>query len=77
MSDLLIKGPNAPFYKSLVESNIGSGLLPSSGFDAVTRDTFFAIGLQGIKVEDFEKVTQIIEDTLDKVIYKILLLFSQ
>lgn len=32
LCSLLIKGPNAPFYKSLLTSNIGSGYAPSTGY---------------------------------------------
>uniref|UniRef100_A0A6B2KXD1 Presequence protease, mitochondrial n=1 Tax=Arcella intermedia TaxID=1963864 RepID=A0A6B2KXD1_9EUKA len=58
LSSLLISGPNSPMYKSLIESNIGSAYAPSSGYDPSPRETYFSIGLQGIKDEDVDLVQQ-------------------
>lgn len=33
ISDLLLDGPNAPFYRSLIETGLGTGFSPSSGLD--------------------------------------------
>nr|XP_018905366.1 PREDICTED: presequence protease, mitochondrial [Bemisia tabaci]XP_018905367.1 PREDICTED: presequence protease, mitochondrial [Bemisia tabaci] len=68
LSELLVKGPNSAFYKSLVESNLGSGFHSATGFQAQTKDTIFAVGLQGLNPDSFEKVLRIYEETVDKVI---------
>lgn len=44
--------------------NIGSGLHPISGFTSQTRDTIFAVGLQGVDSGDFDKIVSIIDDTV-------------
>ncbi|XP_063878942.1 presequence protease, mitochondrial-like [Scylla paramamosain] len=68
LGDLLTSGPNAPFYKALLEPGLGSGFSPSSGYDGHTRSTVFTVGLQGVKNQDVEKIKTIIEETLDKII---------
>lgn len=68
LSQLLLKGPNSAFYKSLVESNISTGFGPITGYDAQCKDTMFIVSLQGVKLEDFSKVEQIFDETLQKVI---------
>lgn len=32
-TELLIDGPNAPFYQNLIESGLGSAFSPSSGIE--------------------------------------------
>ncbi|XP_011641097.1 presequence protease, mitochondrial [Pogonomyrmex barbatus] len=68
LSQLLLKGPNSAFYKSLVESNISTGFGPFTGFDSQCRDTMFVVSLQGVKLEDFEKVENIFNETVQRVI---------
>ncbi|XP_020291633.1 presequence protease, mitochondrial [Pseudomyrmex gracilis] len=68
LSELLLRGPNSAFYKSLIESNISTGFGPVVGFDSQCRDTMFSVSLQGVKPEDFEKIETIFDDTVEKVI---------
>ncbi|KAE8752616.1 hypothetical protein FOCC_FOCC000738 [Frankliniella occidentalis] len=68
ITELLVKGPNSPFYKTLVEPNIGAGLHPITGFTSQTRDTIFAVGLQGMDSTDFDRVVNIIDNTLADVV---------
>ena len=68
LSQLLLKGPNSAFYKFLVESNISTGFGPFTGFDSQCRDTMFVVSLQGVKPEDFEKVENVFNKTVQKVI---------
>lgn len=70
VAELLIRGPNSPFYKSLVEPQISGGFTPSTGFDNQTRDSIFTLGLQGLEKELFEQVEKIFDTTLDDVIAK-------
>uniref|UniRef100_A0A6G1SA68 Presequence protease, mitochondrial n=1 Tax=Aceria tosichella TaxID=561515 RepID=A0A6G1SA68_9ACAR len=66
LSSLLIDGPNAPFYKSLIESGIGADYSPSTGLATYTKQPYFSVGLQNIHPNDTTKVHQIIEDTFRK-----------
>lgn len=68
LSQLLLKGPNSAFYKSLVEPNIGGGFSPVTGYDAHCKDTTFVVGLQGVAQRDFSKVEEIVESTIDHVL---------
>lgn len=63
LSSLLIDGPNAPFYKSLVESGIGTDYSPSTGLGNYTKQPFFSVGLQNIHRDDINRVHDIIEKT--------------
>ncbi|CAG9764972.1 unnamed protein product [Ceutorhynchus assimilis] len=70
ITQLLIKGPNAAFYKTLIEPNFSSGFTPSTGLDTQSRDTVFTISLKGITTEDFSKIEGIFNKTIDEVIEK-------
>lgn len=67
LSSLLLDGPNAPFYKSLIESGIGSDYSPSTGLGNFTKQPYFSVGLQNIHSDDIGKVHEIIEKTLKEV----------
>lgn len=68
LTELLIRGPNSPFYKTMIEPNFSGGFIPSTGFDTQTRDCLLTIGLQGLKQEDFMKVIDIYDKTIDEVL---------
>lgn len=68
LSELLVSGPNASFYKTLIEPNIGSDYVRSTGYESQTKDTFFSVGLQGVSEKDFDKIIKIIDGTIDEVI---------
>lgn len=68
LSRLLLNGPNAKFYKTLIEPNIGTDFSAATGFTDQTRDSFFTVGLQGLNVSDFERVESIYEDTIKSAI---------
>ncbi|XP_026813884.1 presequence protease, mitochondrial [Rhopalosiphum maidis] len=68
LSRLLLNGPNAKFYKTLIEPNIGTDFSAATGFTDQTRDSFFAVGLQGLNISDFERVESIYEDTIKSII---------
>lgn len=70
LTELLVKGPNAPFYKSMIEPNFSRGFTPSTGLDAQPRDSIFTIGLQGLKKEDMERVVKLFDETIESVIKK-------
>jgi Zn-dependent M16 (insulinase) family peptidase len=64
---LLIDGPPSPFYQSLIDANIGSDYSPATGYSNGTKDSYFSVGLQGISVDDVDKVKKIISETFEKV----------
>lgn len=69
LSELLTRGPNSSFYKTLIEPNvIGGSFSGLTGFDSQLKDTLFAVGLQNIQKKDFELVQQIFDKTVDEVI---------
>ncbi|XP_058120527.1 presequence protease, mitochondrial [Anopheles ziemanni] len=70
LTELLVKGPNSFFYKNLIEPNISGGYNQLTGFDSHIRDTMFVVGLQDLAVDDFERVEQIFDRTVDEVIDK-------
>ena len=63
LGELLVSGPNAPFYKSLLEPQLGSSFSPATGYSSHTRNTTFTIGLQGTKEESSESILAVIERT--------------
>lgn len=67
LSSLLLNGLNAPFYQSLIESNLGNNFSPGTGYDDSTREAVFSVGLQGIKEEDIPRIDKLIFETLEKV----------
>ncbi|CAH1403773.1 unnamed protein product [Nezara viridula] len=68
LSELLVRGPNSAFYKSLVEPNIGGGFSPVTGYESHTRDTMFSVGLMAVDPIDFERIVNIYHKTIDNVI---------
>lgn len=70
LTELLVKGPNAPFYKSMIEPNFSGGFTSCTGLDAQPRDSIFTVGLQGLKKEDMERVVNLFEETIDSIIEK-------
>lgn len=70
LTELLIKGPNSPFYKSMIEENFSGGYIPSTGFDTQPRDTVFTVGLTGLNKKDFPKVIELFDKTIDEVVEK-------
>ncbi|XP_055381753.1 presequence protease, mitochondrial [Condylostylus longicornis] len=67
LSNLLIRGPNSYFYKSLIEPNISGGYNGTTGYESNLKDTLFSVGLQDIKVDDFSRVQKIFKETIHKV----------
>ncbi|KAI5624250.1 presequence protease, mitochondrial precursor, partial [Silurus asotus] len=68
LSSLMISGPNSPFYKTLIETKIGTDFASVVGYDCSTRDASFSIGLQGMAEEDMENIKHIISQTIDDII---------
>ncbi|XP_057714024.1 presequence protease, mitochondrial [Corythoichthys intestinalis] len=68
LSSLMTSGPNAPFYKALIEPKIGSDFSSVVGYDGSTKEASFSVGLQGMAEEDEQKVKNIIHQTIDDII---------
>lgn len=69
LSELLVKGPNSSFYKTLIEPNvIGGSFGQSTGFDAQIKDTTFVVSLQNINSKDFDLVEKTFNETVDDAI---------
>lgn len=68
LTELLIKGPNAAFYKSMIEPNFSGGFTRTTGYDTQAKDTIFTVGLQEVAKDDFEKVINLFDSTIDEVI---------
>lgn len=57
LSELLIKGPNSAFYKTLIEPNkFGGSFGANTGYDAQLRDTTFVVSLQNVSSKDFKLI---------------------
>lgn len=70
LTELLVKGPNAFFYKRLVEPNFSGGFNAVTGYDSQIRDTMFVIGLQDLSTTDFLRFEEIVTSTIDEAIEK-------
>lgn len=68
LSQLLLRGPNSAFYKSLVESKLGTAFGSMTGFDSQCKDTMFIVSLLGTKPEDFEKIDDVFNKTIQRVV---------
>jgi len=66
-SDLLVSGPNAPFYQSLIESQLGAAFAPGTGYSGQRREGSFAIGVKGARSDDVASIEAAIEATFEKV----------
>ena len=65
LEQVLIGNSASPLRKALIDSDLGSALSDSSGFEPNNRDTMFACGLKDIQKEDAKKVEDIIFTTLN------------
>ena len=68
LSQLLLDGPNSAFYKSLVDTNIGTGFGPMTGYESHCKDTIFIVSLQGVEETNFKKVENIYRETVINVV---------
>lgn len=70
LSELMVKGPNSYFYKSLIEPNISGGYNPMTGYDNTSKDTMLVIGLQDVDANNLDKIEEIIDATINEAIEK-------
>jgi Zn-dependent M16 (insulinase) family peptidase len=67
LSSILINGPNAPFYRAIIEEGIAPNFCPGAGYDSTTRQPTFTIGVQGVTIKDFTNAEKVIFKTLEDV----------
>ena len=60
LSQLLLAGPNAPFYKSVIEQGKAPQFCPGAGFDHTTRQATFTLGVQGVSEKDFKSLEEVL-----------------
>ncbi|XP_041986711.1 presequence protease, mitochondrial [Aricia agestis] len=70
LAELMILGPNSAFYKSLIEKNISGGYNSLTGYDNQIRDTLFVIGLRDVEKSNFDKIENIVKQTIDDIFTK-------
>ena len=68
LCNLLMDGPNAPFYQALIDSGLGSDYSPNSGYANYTKQSYFSIGLQGIAKKEVNFVLKAIETALKNAV---------
>ncbi len=66
LSSLLIGNPAAPLYQALINSGLGTNIVPGSGYQDENRSTYFAAGLQGVDPDQTDAIETLIIDTLKK-----------
>jgi len=65
LEQILLGNSASPLRKALIDSNLGSALSDSTGFDSEMKDTMFACGLKDISLDSVEKIEKIIFKTLE------------
>ncbi|KAH8413806.1 hypothetical protein KR222_008721 [Zaprionus bogoriensis] len=68
LSKLLTEGPNSAFYKNLIEPNFSGGFNKNTGYCMLCKDTYLTVGLQDLRVEDFNKFIELFDHTVDKAV---------
>ncbi len=64
LSELLVSGPSAPMYRALLETRMGSGYSPMTGYEAYNKQPTFGVGATGMSAEDSERLPQVVTDVL-------------
>ncbi len=65
LSELLLSGPSAPLYRTLLEARLGSGYAPMTGFEGHNKQPTFGVGVVGATEADALRVPQLVRDTLE------------
>lgn len=64
---ILTDGPDSPFYKSLIDSGLGTDFAPNTGLDNSVLDTCFSVGLSNIEEGKVDEVLAIVEQTFQRL----------
>ena len=70
LEQVLLGNSASPLRKALIDSNLGSALSDSTGFDSDMKDTMFACGLKDISLDSVKKTEEIIFTTLEDIAAK-------
>ncbi|MCF6249233.1 MAG: AMP-binding protein, partial [Desulfobacula sp.] len=70
LEQILIGNSASPLRKALIDSNLGTALSDSTGFEPDNRDAMFACGLKDISKKDVQEVENIIFKTLNNLVDK-------
>ncbi|MFH0911975.1 MAG: insulinase family protein [Planctomycetota bacterium] len=62
LDTLLLDNAASPLRKALIDSRLGEELT-NAGYDAQQRDTYFTVGLKGVRPEDAEAVLEVVQST--------------
>lgn len=65
LSELLVSGPSAPLYRALLETRMGSGFAPMTGFEAYNKQPTFGIGATGMSAEDAARLPEVVMRVLE------------
>lgn len=65
LEQILLGNSASPLRKALIDSNLGSALSDSTGFDPDNRDTLFTCGLKDITKDSVKQVEDIIFSTIE------------
>ena len=68
INSILLGSAGAPLQKALLESRLGKGLINYYGYDYEPRESYFFVGLEGVKNDNCEKVEKLIVSTLEQVV---------
>lgn len=68
-SNLLMDGHASPFYKALIDTNLGTDFSVNSGLDVTPSKNIFTVGLQGLSEENLlkfkEEVFKVLQDVAE------------
>lgn len=67
LEQVLIGNAASPLRKALIDSNLGTALSDSTGFEPDNRDAMFSCGLKDISKDDAPAVKEIIFETLNRI----------
>jgi len=70
LEDILLANSASPLKKVLLDSDLGTDLSDSCGYNSELLDTKFSVGLKGVKEKDINKVADLIVTCLQALVEK-------
>lgn len=64
LSTLLMDGYGSPLYRGLIETGMGAGWSPNTGYESSSKRGIFSIGLTGVQEGDVPKLKERVMDIL-------------
>ncbi|VVT44956.1 uncharacterized protein SAPINGB_P000590 [Magnusiomyces paraingens] len=65
--NLLMDGHSSPFYKALIDTNLGTDFSVNSGLDTTPARNILTIGLQGVSVENLPKFKEAVFNVFEDI----------